>query len=168
MIWDFILIKNNKSKDDLFIAFALILNVIKQDIYDCANIIQLERVLREKALLIDDYDFFCALFGYGKEKDWKPAFTLHDGEALRQNFISLDRVKQEMEYERKQEFDQDPNMPGPGMEEAKQFNINNVPGVGGDIHPANGPIGAPGANTNSVNNYKPNLTSSAMQSKYCY
>lgn len=101
VIWDFILVKNNKSKDDLFIAFALLLNMIKQDVLDSENIIQLEKVLREKARLIDDYDFFCELFEFGKERDWKPAFSLSNGDSLRQNFVSLDRVRQELEQQKK-------------------------------------------------------------------
>jgi len=89
----------------LFIAFALILNFIKQDIFDANNILELEKVLREKALLIDDYDFFCEIFEYGKEKDWKHAFSLNDGDSLRQNFISLDRIRQSEELEQKKNYE---------------------------------------------------------------
>ena len=52
--------------------------------------------------MIDDYDYFCELFEYGKEKDWKQSFTLLDGDALRQNFISLDKIKESDEAMKKQ------------------------------------------------------------------
>ena len=168
VIWDFILIKNNKSKDDLFIAFALILNMIKQDVFDSANIIHLERVLREKALLIDDYDFFCVLFEYGKEKDWKPSFTLLNGDSLRQNFVSLDRIKQDLEYDNKMRFDQNAQMNqrqqeefANKFEEAKQF--NNPMSSSGLINSQIPSQQRPDTNQTHGDMKKPILNPSAMQ-----
>lgn len=106
VIWDFIMIKENKSKDDLFITFALILKILKQDVLDCKNIIDLERVFRAKANLIDDYDFFCEIFDYSKDKNWKDAFTLMDGESLRANFMSLDRVRSDHDAEKLRQYEE--------------------------------------------------------------
>lgn len=120
VIWDFIILKDNKSKDDLFISFALILNILKQDVFDCANIIDLEKVLREKALLIDDYDFFCVLFDYSKDKNWKDSFSLMDGESLRANFMAFDKVKADTEADKVRKYEEmkamNPSMNIPGQD----------------------------------------------------
>ena len=90
----------------MFISFALILNILKQDVFDCANIIDLEKVLREKALLIDDYDFFCVLFDYSKDKNWKDSFSLMDGESLRANFMAFDKVKADTEADKVRKYEE--------------------------------------------------------------
>ena len=109
VIWDYILLKTNKNRDDLFVAFAVLLNIIKQDVYSSANVLELEKAFREKSQMIDDYDYFWELFEFGKDKDWRQSFTLPDGDSLRQNFISLDKVKESNEEAKRISEDEQAN-----------------------------------------------------------
>ncbi|CAI2363988.1 unnamed protein product [Moneuplotes crassus] len=152
VIWDFILLKENKSKEDLFITFALILKIIKQDVLDCNNIIDLERVFRAKAILIDDYDFFCNIFDYSKDKNWKDAFSLLDGESLRANFMSIDRVRADHEAEKIREYEE---------QKAKEAAELNLP-----MNPSFNPMAPPSTqgglpDSQPMPTHKPILTQSA-------
>jgi len=150
VIWDFILLKDNKSKDDLFIAFALILNIIKQDVYDWVNVIDLERIFRKKSLLIDDYDFFWAIFEYSKERNWKDAFSLDDGDSLRGNFMSVDRVKSDIQQEKLRSYEENKGVDPSLMDPNNRGVDPNAPGIdsinkrmdsrGGGINPNPFPI----------------------------
>jgi hypothetical protein len=102
------------------------LNFIKQDVYNSNNILELEKILREKALMIDDYDFFCEIFEYSKDRDWRPAFVLHDGDALRKNFMSLDRIKQSDNIDNKRGYDPEENK-APQRMPSQLSQPNNIP-----------------------------------------
>lgn len=82
---------------------------MKEDIFDWANIIELEKVFRKKSLLIDDYDFFWEIFEYSKDKNWKESFSLPDGDSLRSNFQPIDKIRSEMDLEKKRNYDENQN-----------------------------------------------------------
>ena len=78
IVWDAILIKQVRSPADLLTAFALVLQHLKGDFMRCRNVLQVAKLVREKAPLMHDYDFFVLHFNYYKDKDLSGAFDPPD------------------------------------------------------------------------------------------
>jgi hypothetical protein len=69
VIWDTLLLKTRKDPGDVIVAFALIMLHYKQDLMACSNIIEMCKVFQQKALLLNDYDFFNLWHNFYKEKN---------------------------------------------------------------------------------------------------
>ena len=46
----------------MFYFLALVTSFLKQDLLGCKNVLEFERKMRERALKIDDYDYFTMIF----------------------------------------------------------------------------------------------------------
>ena len=89
VIWDSILIKTVKEPNDLFVAFAIVVSQLKQDLLDAPNILHAERIVRERARNIDDYDFYTRYINFFKGMDMGHFFDDPHIDATRNNFPSL-------------------------------------------------------------------------------
>ena len=78
-----------KEPNDLFVAFAIVVSQLKQDLLDAPNILHAERIVRERARNIDDYDFYTRFINFFKGMDMSPFFEDPHIEATRNNFPSL-------------------------------------------------------------------------------
>lgn len=74
VIWDALLIKQQRSPADLLTAFVLVVQHLKPDIMRCRNILQVVKLFKEKGPLMHDYDFYVLHFNYYKEQDMQGAF----------------------------------------------------------------------------------------------
>ncbi|CDW76254.1 UNKNOWN [Stylonychia lemnae] len=92
VLWDLLLIKQQRSASDLLTAFALILFHFKAEIMRCKNVLQIVTLFREKAPLMHEYDFFMLLFEYNKDKDLAGIFDPPDVGINRTNFPHLQEV----------------------------------------------------------------------------
>jgi hypothetical protein len=102
VMWDYLMIKPNRNKDDLFTFLAYVTGFLKQDLLCCTNVLEYERVLRSKAPMIDDYDFYTALFNAHRAKghDENSFFEFPPAEKIHNLFPPLESVVQDRLRER--------------------------------------------------------------------
>lgn len=58
---DYMLIKQNRSYDDMYQFLCYVTGFLKQDLLGCKNVLEFERKMWERALTIEDYDFYTCL-----------------------------------------------------------------------------------------------------------
>ena len=105
VIWDYLLIRNNKSTDDMYMFLAYVTAFVKQDLLGCSNVLEFERKLRERAAVIDDYDFYTVIFNAHRTNppNEEELFEFKLAEKVQANFPALESVVQDRLRERSAE-----------------------------------------------------------------
>ena len=84
----------------MFYFLALVTSFLKQDLLGCKNVLEFERKMRERALKIDDYDYFTMIFNSFRDQDHSGSFNFRPAESIYHHFPALESVVQDRLRER--------------------------------------------------------------------